>query len=53
MDHLLILTERLLRAILQSYIHYDNTQRTHFGVNKERRNREGSTPAVRSTRWLL
>jgi len=35
LDHLIIMTERHLRAILRSYIHYYNTQRTHLGINKD------------------
>ena len=37
LDHLIIMTERQrhLRVILQNYIHYYNTQRTHLGVNKD------------------
>jgi transposase InsO family protein len=35
LDHLIIMTESHLRAILQDYIHYYNTQRTHLGINKD------------------
>ena len=35
MDHLIIINERHLRGILQSYIRYYNTQRTHLGINKD------------------
>jgi transposase InsO family protein len=35
LDRLIIMTERHLRAILQNYIHYYNTERTHLGVNKD------------------
>jgi transposase InsO family protein len=34
-DHLIIMNECHLRGILQSYIHYYNTQRTHLGVSKD------------------
>ena len=35
LDHLIIMTERHLRAILQNYIHYYNTLRTHLRINKD------------------
>jgi transposase InsO family protein len=35
LDHLIIMNESHLRGILQSYIRYYNTQRTHLGVNKD------------------
>jgi len=35
LDHLIIMNESHLRAILQSYIRYYNTQRTHLGLNKD------------------
>ena len=35
LDHLIILTETHLRGILQEYVHYYNTQRTHLGINKD------------------
>ena len=35
MDYLIIMNESHLRAILQSYIRYYNTQRTHLGINKD------------------
>ena len=35
LDHLIIVNESHLRRILQSYIHYYNTQRTHLGVSKD------------------
>jgi len=35
LDHLIIMNEEHLRAILQSYIRYYNTQRTHLGINKD------------------
>jgi len=35
LDHLIIVNETHLRGILQSYIHYYNTQRTHLGVSKD------------------
>jgi transposase InsO family protein len=35
LDHLIIMNESHLRAILQSYIRYYNTQRTHLGINKD------------------
>ena len=35
LDHLIIMHENHLRAILQNYIHYYNTQRTHLGINKD------------------
>ena len=35
LDHLIIMNESHLRAILQNYIHYYNTQRTHLGINKD------------------
>jgi transposase InsO family protein len=35
LDHLIIMNESQLRAILQSYIRYYNTQRTHLGINKD------------------
>ena len=35
LDHLIIMTERNLRAILKTYILYYNTQRTHLGINKD------------------
>jgi transposase InsO family protein len=35
LDHLIIANESHLRGILQSYIRYYNTQRTHLGVSKD------------------
>jgi len=35
LDHLIIMNQSHLRGILQSYIRYYNTQRTHLGVNKD------------------
>ena len=35
LDHLIIMNESHLRAILQSYIRYYNTHRTHLGINKD------------------
>jgi transposase InsO family protein len=35
LDHLIIMNESHLRAMLQSYIRYYNTQRTHLGINKD------------------
>lgn len=35
LDQLIIVNETHLRRILQSYIHYYNTQRTHLGVSKD------------------
>ena len=35
LDHLIIMNESHLRRILQSYICYYNTQRTHLGINKD------------------
>ena len=35
LDHLIIANETHLRGILQSYICYYNTQRTHLGVSKD------------------
>jgi transposase InsO family protein len=35
LDHLIIMNESHVRAILRSYIHYYNTQRTHLGINKD------------------
>ena len=35
MDHLIIINESHLRAILRSYIYYYNTQRTHLGINND------------------
>ena len=35
LDYLIIMNESHLRAILQSYIRYYNTQRTHLGLNKD------------------
>jgi hypothetical protein len=35
LDHLIIMNESHLRAILQGYICYYNTQRTHLGINKD------------------
>jgi putative transposase len=35
LDHLIIVNETHLRGILQSYIHYYNTQRTHLGLHKD------------------
>jgi transposase InsO family protein len=35
LDHMIIANETHLRGILQSYVHYYNTQRTHLGVNKD------------------
>ena len=35
MNHLIIMNESRLRAILQSYIRYYNIQRTHLGINKD------------------
>ena len=35
LDHLIIMNERHLRGMLQSYIRYYNTQRTHLGINKD------------------
>jgi hypothetical protein len=46
-DHLIIMNETHLRAILQSYMRYYNAQRTHLGINKEHLNREKSKPRGR------
>jgi transposase InsO family protein len=35
LDHLIVMNESHLRGILQSYIRYYNTQRTHLGINKD------------------
>ncbi len=35
LDYIIIMNESHLRAILQSYIRYYNTQRTHLGLNKD------------------
>jgi len=35
LDHLIIMNESHLRGILQSYIRYYNTQRTHLGIEKD------------------
>jgi len=35
LDHLIIMNESHLRAILQSYIRYYNTQRTHLEISKD------------------
>jgi transposase InsO family protein len=35
LDHMIIANESHLRGILQSYLQYYNTQRTHLGVNKD------------------
>ncbi len=35
LDHLIIINEGHLRGILQSYIRYYNTQRTHLGIKKD------------------
>jgi transposase InsO family protein len=35
LDHLIIMTESHLRAKIQNYIHYCNTQRTHLGISKD------------------
>ena len=35
MDHLIVMNESHLRAILKRYIHYYNTQRTHLGISKD------------------
>ena len=35
LDHLIIVSESHLRGILQRYIRYYNTQRTHLGVSKD------------------
>jgi putative transposase len=35
LDHLIIMNESHLQAILKSYIHYYNTQRTHLGISKD------------------
>jgi putative transposase len=35
LDHLIILNETHLRGVLQSYIRYYNTQRTHLGIGKD------------------
>ena len=35
MNHLIIMNESHLRAILRSYIHCYNTQRTHLGISKD------------------
>ena len=35
LDHLIIINERHLRGILQNYVCYYNTQRTHLGVSKD------------------
>jgi len=35
LDHLIIMNESHLRAILRSHIHYYNTQRTHLGISKD------------------
>jgi hypothetical protein len=53
LDHLIIMNESHLRAILKSYIHYYNTQRNHLVINKEHLRREKSRPRGRLTRWLL
>ncbi|MCX6143928.1 MAG: integrase core domain-containing protein, partial [Ignavibacteriales bacterium] len=35
LDHLIILSESLLRNSLRRYVHYYSTQRTHLGVDKD------------------
>jgi putative transposase len=35
LDHLIVLNEGHLRGILQEYIRYYNTQRTHLGIGKD------------------
>jgi transposase InsO family protein len=35
LDHLIIMNESHLRGIMQSYIRYYNTQRTHLGIKKD------------------
>ena len=35
LDHLIIVNETHLRKVLNLYIHYYNTQRTHLGVSKD------------------
>ena len=35
LDHLIVVNETHLRGILQNYIHYYNTQRTHLGIGKD------------------
>jgi transposase InsO family protein len=35
LDHLIIMNDSHLRAILQNYIRYYNAQRTHLGINKD------------------
>jgi len=35
LDHLIILNETHLRGILEGYVRYYNTQRTHLGINKD------------------
>jgi len=35
LDHLIVMNESHLRAILKRYIHYYNTQRTHLGISKD------------------
>jgi putative transposase len=35
LDHVIILNETHLRGILQEYVRYYNTQRTHMGIGKD------------------
>ena len=35
MNHLIILNETHLRGILQEYVRYYNTQRTHLAISKD------------------
>ncbi len=35
LDHLIVLNEEHLRGILQEYVRYYNTQRTHLGIGKD------------------
>jgi len=35
LDHVIILNETHLRGILEGYVRYYNTQRTHLGINKD------------------
>jgi hypothetical protein len=35
LDHVIVLNEEHLRGILQEYVRYYNTQRTHLGIGKD------------------
>jgi transposase InsO family protein len=53
LDHVNVLNEDHLRGILQQYVRYYNTQRTHLEIGKDSPKREKSKASGRLTRSLL